>query len=239
VPEDVWGLRGPRAKAWLPLAGAAIAVVVLGAVVALDVALGKLAWDPWGRPKWAHRWPEALARGAILGPIEEVFFRGWLLDRCLRRWKPLTACAVAAAAFALPHLFKASVAPKGMQPGVASALDALSAWLAGAADLAVNAPRMVGLFLLGIALAAARLRAGSLWLAIGIHGVGIVVVDAVSALSTRTPERDALGSKWLYDGAPAWALLLLLAVLLWPRGRGAGAGAGPSPAAGAPPLAPT
>lgn len=217
-PPGTWGLHGPTARPRDLPVGLGIAFLLLCVLLAGQWAAGWFAWDAAkGTAKLLSRLPALLLTAALVALAEEVFFRGWLLERFRRRLRPLAAASATAALFALPHLFKETTAPRGLSADPAGAWAAIGAWASAAVDLSVSLPRMVGMFLLGLALAAAFLRTRSLWLGIGLHGGAVFFVQALSALTNRTPERNWAGSKWLYDGPPGWAAIGMLAVLLWPR----------------------
>jgi membrane protease YdiL (CAAX protease family) len=223
-PPGTWGLHGGAARPLDAALGVVLAFVLLGALVAGEGAAGWFRWDEAkGASKLSGRWPALLATAAVVAVAEELFFRGWLLGRFRRRLGPFAAAAATSALFALPHLFKETAAPRGLSADPAGAWAALSAWASSAIDLSVSAGRMAGMFLLGLALAAAFLRTRSLWLGIGLHGGAVFFVQALSALTERSPERNWAGSKWLYDGPPGWAAIAALAFLLWPRPRAAAA----------------
>jgi membrane protease YdiL (CAAX protease family) len=127
-----------------------------------------------------------------------------------------------AAVFAPLHAFKPSRVEMEVTHDVSGALEAIGAWLAQFGDLARIGPSMVGLFLLSLLLSAAWNRSRTLWAPIGIHAGGVWVVRSYGSLTDRDPQRTWAGTKELYDGPVAWAVLLVAAVLLWPRRTGRG-----------------
>jgi membrane protease YdiL (CAAX protease family) len=174
-----------------------------------------------------------LGGAAAIAVLEELFFRGWMLSRFRERFAPFAAALATSLLFALPHLLKETNAPKGLSADSSGALAALDAWARSAVDFPVTLPKVFGMWLFGLALAAAFYRTRSLWLGIGIHAGAVFYVQALSALTERSPERNWAGSKWLYDGPPGWVLVALLALLLWPRRRAAPAA--PASGLGSPP----
>lgn len=217
-PPGTWGLHGREARPGDAAVGVALAFALLGVLLAGQWAAGWFSWDrAKGMQKLSSRAPALLVTAVGIAFLEETFFRGWLLNRFLRTLRPFAAAAATSALFALPHLFKETTAPHGLSADPAGAWATLSAWAGAAVDLSVSVPRMLGMFLLGLALAAGFLRTRSLWLGIGLHGGAVFFVQALSALTDRVPERNWAGSKWLYDGPPGWVAIGLLAWLLWPR----------------------
>lgn len=217
-PPGKWGLHGPGARPRDAFLGLALAFALLGALTAFEALAGWITWDHGrGWQKFGERLPVMLGGAAMIAVLEEFFFRGWMLARFHRRLAPFAAALATAALFALPHLLKETNAPKGLSADPAGALAALDAWARSAIDLPVTLPKMFGMLLFGLALAACLYRTRSLWLGIGLHAGAVFYVQSLSALTERSPERNWAGSKWLYDGPPGWVLIALLAFLLWPR----------------------
>lgn len=228
VPRDVWGLRGPPGRtARLVLLGIATMAALLAALAALHFAAERLEWDRWDGVEKARRraWKFGLA-ALPFTLLEETFFRGWLADRCARRFRPLAAAVVGALVFAALHAARKSAAPQDVVPGPAGALAILGAWAARLVDVADFGPSFVGLFLFALALAGARRRWGTLAFGVGAHAAVYVLLQLVSAwtdpvadpsLPEGVEPRSWLGSKWLYDGVPGLVALAALAAVLWRR----------------------
>ena len=218
VPADRWGLRGPHARLSLVPLGAVLSIALLLALVLAEAATGRFAWDAErGVAKFWKRLPGNLAGFAVLAVLEEAVFRGWMLTRLRRRLPLVAAAAAGAAIFGVLHAFRGTAAPSDLPPTLAGAAEALLAWGRNLVDVADFLPRFVGLLLLATLLSAAYLRARSLYLPIGMHFGAVLFINQCSALTTRTPERDWMGSKWLYDGPPGWIAMALAAAALWPR----------------------
>jgi len=228
VPRDVWGLRGPAGRtAGLVGLGAATMAALLVALAALHFAAAEIQWDRWdGVEKARHRaWKFGLA-ALPFALLEETFFRGWLADRCARRFRPFRAALVGALVFAALHAARTSAAPDVVAAGPAGALAILGAWAARLVDVADFGPSFVGLVLFALALEGARRRFGTLAFGVGAHAAVYVLLQLHSALTDPVPDpslprgiepRSWLGSKWLYDGVPGLLLLAALAWGLWPR----------------------
>lgn len=156
-----------RAALWaLGLAAAAVLLWGLGWLLAWAGAFGPKAEVPSaGKLLGRALWP---ALGASVG--EELIFRGVLLGLWLRVARPLTACAGSSLVFAVLHF---------LQPAPGDVLaDPRAPWagfqLLGSMIWHFTEPRFfvadfLTLFVLGLALAHARLRSGSLWLPMGMH----------------------------------------------------------------------
>jgi membrane protease YdiL (CAAX protease family) len=236
APRDAWGLWGGRARPLhLPL-GVLLAAAAMAAVVATQFAAGWFEWDRHGARRLGHRWLGAVPAALAIGLLEEVFFRGFVLDavarglRATRGRRLLLAAVLASLLYAVPHGFKGSAAPRGLSPDVPGALEALRAWFLSVSDLSSFGPKLVGFTAFGLLLCAARLRTGGLWLGVGLHAGAVLFLTFLGALADRDPERNWAGTKFLHDGPIAWAVVLALAFALWPRGRREPLSSGASPA---------
>jgi membrane protease YdiL (CAAX protease family) len=251
VPADVWGLAPRRGRPQgsplrasasangggttrnlrLIVAGFGLIVVLLAAVAAVHFLTGAAEWDrsPDATRKFVQRLPKYLLPAIPFALVEELFFRGWLLDRFQARVRSvLVAAALASIVFGFVHAFHAQYAPS-VVPRPAGALAILRSWGEHVLDVTAFGPRFVGLSLFAFALCAARFRFGTLALGIGMHAAAYAFLPLYSALtepvggettgiSSTAPSADVrtwVGSKWLYDGVPGISMLALLAFVLW------------------------
>ena len=160
---------------------------------------------------------------AIVVPfIEEALFRGLFLGVLLRAMRPWTANIVSAAIFSIVHFLKA---PDETTTTVR--------WFSGFVSLAhstdqFSQPMLVlagftTLFVIGVALAHARLRTRSLWLPIGLHAGWIFFSEAFSKIARREVVALPWLGKSLLIGLVPLAVCLFSWVLLriWLRYAGA------------------
>lgn len=170
--------------------------VALGAGLVLWLTVGYLLFDVWEIAVTPDRWrlwrtvigflPAAL----LVGVLEELIFRGYLLRQLMACSTPF-AVAATSAAYALVHL----------KPGWA--------WPESAMEL-------TGLFVLGAVLAVAVLRTGHLYLAIGLHA-SLAYWARVNKLVLEFPPDSPqwlVGSSRLVNGMLVWGLLILVGVIL-------------------------
>ena len=85
-------------------------------------------------------------------------------------------------------------------------------------DLEAFGPAAAGLFCVALLLSAARARTRTLWTPVGIHAGAVLVIFSYGALTDRLATPAWAGTRLLYDGPVAWALMLVAAALL-ARGR--------------------
>jgi membrane protease YdiL (CAAX protease family) len=165
---------------------------------------------------------QVLLSAVIVPFIEEALFRGLFLGILLRAMRPWTANVVSAAIFSIVHFLKA---PDETTTTVR--------WFSGFVSLAhstdqFSQPMLVlagftTLFVIGVALAHARLRTRSLWLPIGLHAGWIFFSEAFSKIARREVEALPWLGKSLLIGLVPLAVCLLSWVLLriWLRYAGA------------------
>ena len=208
------GLRGGRPAHWL---GRGLAIGVAGLAVGLAVC-----WL-FGGIEIALRYPPAktvrkaflgLCAAVAIGVGEEALFRGVLLRRLRRDAGPVVAVVVSTLVYAVVHVLRVrhSVGPVDAWAGIAQARALLAPLASGAA-----APEVGGLVLLGLLLAMARLRTGSLWTPIGIHAAWVAVFRVGRLFfDLRQHPTWLVGGGWppLVGGAAGWIAAAVCALLL-------------------------
>ncbi len=153
--------------------------------------------------------------GAIIVAVgEEALFRGVLLRRFRADLGRVGGVVLTTAIYAVVHALR----PGGSKDAYPMAgIDRTVALFAPLAQPGVL-PSVVGLFGLGLVLAAARLRGGSLWLAIGIHAAYVAVfrVGRLVFDIRRTPVW-LIGPGWppLIGGVGGLVAVLVTAGLVW------------------------
>jgi membrane protease YdiL (CAAX protease family) len=151
---------------------------------------------------------------AVIVPlIEEALFRGLFLGVLLRVFRPWTANIVSAAIFSIVHFLKA---PDETTTSVR--------WFSGFVSLVhstdqFSEPLLVlagfsTLFVIGVALAHARIRTKSLWLPIGLHAGWVLGNEAFLKMARREVTALPWLGKSLLVGLVPLAVCLLSWVLL-------------------------
>ena len=161
-----------------------------------------------------------LAAAVAIGAGEELLFRGVLLHRTARDLGRVAAVVLTALVYAAVHAIRA-----GAVPGAA-----ITAWsgLERSATLVAPLlrrgalPSVVGLAGLGVLLAVARLRTGSLWVSIGIHAAWVAVFRVGRLyFAIRSEPLWLVGPGWppLVGGVAGWLAIAITAGLLLSRRR--------------------
>jgi membrane protease YdiL (CAAX protease family) len=195
--------------------GARIGLGGIAVAVILCVLLG--AFVPLLRYAPAKTLRKALlgaGAAVLIGVGEEVLFRGVLLRRLMRDGGRVAGVAVTTAIYAAVHAVG--------REGVHGPLQAWSGFerlgsLFHPLAAATAWPQLGGLALLGLVLAAARLRTGSLWVPVGIHAAWVAVFRIGRLLFYMRPLPVWLvGPGWppLVGGAAGWLGVAVTALLL-------------------------
>ena len=164
-----YGLERTRRNGRDVLKGLSIGLFLTLSLFALE---GFLGWLVWQRP--ALFLPKLISEGLLvalgLGLVEELVFRGWLLDELQRDYPPSTALWASSSLYALLHFIKPL------------------------AEIWRTLPGFPGLLLLGLTLVwAKRSRSGRIGLPIGLHaglvwGYYIINVGQLAQFSGHVPE---------------------------------------------------
>jgi membrane protease YdiL (CAAX protease family) len=154
-----------------------------------------------------------LAAGFV-GAFEETVFRGVVLRRASKDFGTVVGVVLTTAIYAVVHVLRGGAdVPLGPMAGVERTLGLF----APVADASVL-PTLLGLTGLGLVLAAARLRGGSLWLAIGIHTAWVAVFRVGRIFfHVRAKPVWLVGDGWppLIGGATGFIAVIATALILW------------------------
>jgi len=190
------GLAGGRLWQEAGLGGA-VAVAAYGVVLCLLVLTGGAGLG--GMPSSATSvlpmllW--MLPAALLIGVLEELFFRGWVLQALRTSWGFPAAACLSSLLYAAVHLVK------------------------DLAQLATKWPDAVGLLLLGLLFAYTRAATGRLFVAIGLHSalVYVIKVDGLWVTFAERLPRWFYGTPQLVNGLLGWLGLAAAFGLLWWR----------------------
>jgi membrane protease YdiL (CAAX protease family) len=151
-----------------------------------------------------------LATVTIVPIIEETLFRGLILGILLRSGRKYLALFITSAFFAIVHFLKA---PPRTSPVVSwtSGFNSIAHSFSQFSDPLLVAAAFTTLFLIGWILADARVRTGSLWLSIGLHGGWIFG----NGLFNRFARRQELALPWIGKNLLVGLLPLAVCLITW------------------------
>lgn len=152
----------------------------------------------------------------LIGCIEEILFRGFILQSMLTDIRTVSAVFISSLFYSLLHFFKTklSVSP-GIQPFIGFIVVYQSF-----ENIIVNftaiLPSVIGLFLVGVVLSYACLRTKSLYLAIGLHAGWVFLIKANRLFfdQTRTKLEWLFGDKEMVTGVLGWIFLTCTLILI-------------------------
>jgi membrane protease YdiL (CAAX protease family) len=194
VPFSSYGLTGRIAVLGSLGTGLGLGILGLAVLWGIQLCLGWIRWQPTHQDQFWQVLPPMLGLGVGVSLIEELIFRGFLLNQLLQDYSAWIAAAIASLIFALLHLI----------------------W-EGRATI----PQLPGLWLMGMVLVLARwVDGGSLGLAWGLHAGwvwGMVSLDSAPILVNT-----GKGATWITGlnqkplaGLLGILLLLGTGVILW------------------------
>ncbi|MBM4067031.1 MAG: CPBP family intramembrane metalloprotease [Planctomycetes bacterium] len=152
----------------------------------------------------------------LVGCIEEIFFRGFILQSFLRDMHTVSAVCAGSLFYSLLHFFRVKllVSP-GFQPFIGFEVIYQSF-----AKLLINfntsMPTIIGIFLVGVVLSYACLRTNSLYFAIGLHAGWIFLIKTNILLFDHvgTNFRWLFGDSKVVTGVLGWGLLVITLFLV-------------------------
>lgn len=170
------------------LTGFVIAAALLWALAAVLGFTGASVANPKA-PSLLKLIPKVLVPAMFVAPLEEWLFRGVLLGLWLRFARPAAACTGTSFLFALLHFLRPAAGTVIADPAHPLAgIELLGKIFLHFAEPLFFITDFATLFVVGLILAAARVRTGALWFSIGLHGGWIVAYKAFNLLYRDSPD---------------------------------------------------
>jgi membrane protease YdiL (CAAX protease family) len=167
--------------------------------------------------------PQYLLAAVAVAIIEEGFFRAFLLGGMEGDIGPTGAILLSSAIYAIAHLVRSrsKVPLAGFHP--LAGFETIGLSLSNLGHPLVLLPTFIGLFLLGIVLAEAFLRTGTVYFSMGLHAgfvVGAKMWPHMTSGGLRLPGwLGGYGPQPLVSGVAAWAIAIALLLLIRPLTR--------------------
>jgi membrane protease YdiL (CAAX protease family) len=208
-----WWPPGPVAWRQAGL-GLLVALVSAQTMIAMDFALPGVHVIRLNVARVTHAVLTALVAAAIVPPLEETLFRGFLISRLRETLGRRLSWVLGAALFTLVHFLRPdsshSQAPVHWWSGATSVVFMFTHLAQGE----IIGGRGLNIFLVGLILGGIFLRAGTLWITAGLH-CGWIFTLVIFAALTRPAEKPRI--PFLAGdliGTPITTVVLLL-VGLW------------------------
>ncbi len=150
--------------------------------------------------------------GCLIGVMEEIFFRGYLLQSLQENMSLPKAVCVCSLIYSMLHFFRADVfVSTGFQPFVGFATMA-QFFKPIFFEFFKNLPAIIGLFLVGVVLSYAFIKTKSLYLSIGLHAGMVFMMKADGEFLVRVSEKLGwlFGDSKLVTGVLIWSLLIFI-----------------------------
>lgn len=152
----------------------------------------------------------------VVGCVEEIFFRGFILQSFLQDMQMVSAVCASSLFYSLLHFFKAKLlVSTGFQPFIGFII-VYKSFAYIIVNFTTILPSIIGLFLVGVVLSYAYLRTKSLYFAIGLHAGWIFLLKTNSLFFDHV----AIHPTWLFGdskvvtGVLGWILLIVMLVLI-------------------------
>ena len=153
----------------------------------------------------------------LIGVMEEIFFRGFLLQSFMENMSVPMAVFVCSLIYSVLHFFRADVfVSTGFQPFVGFVTMA-QFFKPLFFDLAKNLPAIIGLFLVGVVMSYALIRTKSLYLSIGLHSGMVFMSKTDSIFISRFREKLIWlfgGDSKLVTGIVIWIFLICILIVI-------------------------
>jgi len=152
----------------------------------------------------------------VVGCIEEIIFRGFILQNILKDTKVISAVLISSIFYSLLHFFKAELlVSRGFQPfiGFVVVYHSFAHIVVEFTDIY---PLIIGLFLVGIVLSYAYLQTKSLYLAIGLHAGWVFLIKSYRLFFDHVGPYTTwlFGDRKIITGLSGWLLLIVTLILI-------------------------
>jgi membrane protease YdiL (CAAX protease family) len=148
--------------------------------------------------------------------IEEVIFRGFILQSLLKDMGTVSAICISSLIFSILHFFKTKLL---VSTGIHLFVGFIVIYQSFK-NIIINftsiLPSVIGIFLIGVVLSYACIRTKSLYLAIGLHAGWIFIAKTNTVLfdQVRTSSKWLYGDSTVATGLIGWILLIITFFLI-------------------------
>jgi membrane protease YdiL (CAAX protease family) len=191
------------------LCGLALMLPLTGLLLGLDIRELKPGFD--------GHWLSLIAGGIVTGLtvafIEETFFRGVLFTAISRTSGAAAAVLAPSLLYASLHFLGGKLRVPADQVSWVHGFEVLSKLFERYVQPLTFADSFVALAMLGVLLAAVRLRTGAIAACIGLHAAGVAFIAVLREATLVNPNAEYVELVGSYDGVIGWAALIWFAVI--------------------------
>lgn len=166
--------------------------------------------------KYIKRTIEYAFSAVFIGAFEEIFFRGFVLVGFLQIQKRWVAVVLSSLFYAVTHFLKPDALILEGKATLLFSFQSVIRFLDPLKNWTEVLPDFLGLFLLGVVLAYARLKTGRLYFSMALHGIWVYWIKIDSGFIRPTylgGEHWFFGDGKVINGFSGW--LFLLSALVW------------------------
>ena len=212
--KEAMGYGMPRSRFLMQLGigwlcGLGLMLPLTGLLLGLDIRELKPGFD--------GQWLTLIAGGVVTGLtvafIEETFFRGVLFTAVWRTSGAAVAIIAPSLLYASLHFLGGKLRVPADEVSWIHGFEVLSKLFERYAQPLTFADSFVALAMLGVLLAAVRLRTGAIAACIGLHAAGVTFIAVLKQATFVNPGAEYGSLVGSYDGVIGWAALIWFAVI--------------------------
>jgi membrane protease YdiL (CAAX protease family) len=191
------------------LCGLALMLPLTGLLLGLDIRELKPGFDG----HWLSLIGGGIVTGLTVAFIEETFFRGVLFTAISRTSGAAAAVLAPSLLYASLHFLGGKLRVPADQVSWVHGFEVLSKLFERYVQPLTFADSFVALAMLGVLLAAVRLRTGAIAACIGLHAAGVAFIAVLREATLVNPNAEYVELVGSYDGVIGWAALIWFAVI--------------------------
>lgn len=212
--KEAMGYGMPRRRFLMQLVigfvcGIGLMLPLTGLLLGLDVRELKPGFDG----QWLPLIAGGLVTGLTVAFIEETFFRGILFTAVWRTSGAAAAVIAPSLLYASLHFLGGKLRVPAEEVSWIHGFEVLSKLFERYAQPLTFVDSFIALAILGVLLAAVRLRTGAIAACIGLHAAGVAFIAVLRQATLVNPDAEYAALAGSYDGVIGWAALAWFVVI--------------------------
>lgn len=204
-----------RKEFWLGAASGVLTLIILIGIT-LYTGARRLDISSLIAGKFIFTAAKAVMTALVVALIEEIFFRGFILQAFLKDLKKIWAVTITSFFFSIVHFTQIAGHPSFAKFDLLAGFKTLGLMFAPLGDLSAVIPGFIGLFIVGFILAYCCIWTRGLYFSIGLHAgwIFIIKTDSLFVLLNQGQKYSFYGTEKMVDGMLSWIILLGLLCIL-------------------------